>query len=94
LLKHSRPLLWNYPHYWSNSRVKPYGVVQDGDWKLIEFYEDMSVELYNLKEDLGEAHDLAEANPKKVAQLRTLLHKWRESVGAQMPTPNPGYNPQ
>ncbi len=62
-----------------------------GDWKLIEFYEDMRVELYNLKDDLSEAHDLAKAKPEKAAELRTMLHNWRQSVDAQMPTPNPDF---
>ena len=53
-------LYWHYPHYWGGvpSRVQPYGVVRAGDWKLVEFYEDMRVELYNLKDDLSEARDL------------------------------------
>jgi arylsulfatase A len=84
-------LFWHYPHYWSRNRVRPYGAVRAGDWKLVEFYEDMRVELYNLKDDLGEAHDLAKAKPEKTAELRTLLHNWRQSVDAQMPTPNPDY---
>jgi arylsulfatase A len=46
------------------------------------------VELYNLKDDLSEARDLAKANPEKTAELRALLHQWRQSVDAQMPAPN------
>jgi arylsulfatase A len=80
-------LYWHYPHYWQV--VRPFGAVRTGDWKLIEFYEDMRVELYNLKDDIGEAEDLAGRMPEKVAELRNRLHAWRESVGAQMPTPNP-----
>jgi len=80
-------LFWHYPHYWNNSRVRPYGAVRAGDWKLIEFYEDMRVELYNLKEDLSEAHDLARERPDMALELRTRLHNWRRSVNAQMPTP-------
>ncbi|MEI8043407.1 MAG: aryl-sulfate sulfohydrolase, partial [Verrucomicrobiota bacterium] len=68
-------------------RVQPYGAVRAGDWKLIEFYEDMRAELYNLKDDLGETRDLAGAKPEKAAELRALLHNWRESVDAQMPAP-------
>ena len=67
----------------------PYGVVRAADWKLIENYEDMSVELYNLKEDLSEAHDLAKERPKQADELRKMLHKWRKSVDAQMSPPNP-----
>ena len=80
-------LFWHYPHYWSNSRVHPYGVVRAGDWKLIEWYEGMRAELYNLKDDLSEARDLAKEKPEKAAELRTRLHQWRETVGAQMPNP-------
>ncbi len=84
-------LFWHYPHYWSNSRVQPYGVVRAGDWKLIEWYEGMRVELYNLKDDLSEARDLAKQKPEKAAELRAMLHHWRQSVDAQMPTPNSGF---
>jgi arylsulfatase A-like enzyme len=86
-------LYWHYPHYWSGNLVRPSGAVRAGDWKLIEFYEDMRVELYNLKEDLGESRDLASARPEKAAELRGRLHRWRDSVDAQMPTPNPNYRP-
>jgi len=86
-------LFWHYPHYWGGNRVQPFGVVRAGDWKLIEFYEGLRVELYNLKEDLGETRDLATAKPRQVADLRVMLHQWRQSVGAQMPAPNPDYKP-
>jgi hypothetical protein len=56
---------------------------------LIEFYEDNRVELYNLRDDLGERNDLAARMPDKAAELRKMLHLWRNEVGARMPTPNP-----
>jgi arylsulfatase A-like enzyme len=86
-------LYWHYPHYWGGNRVRPFGSVRAGDWKLIEFYEQMRVELYNLKDDLGETRDLAQERPQQAAELRDMLHRWRKSVGAQMPTPNPAYDP-
>ena len=86
-------LYWHYPHYWSGNRLPPFGMVRAGDWKLIEFYEDMRVELYNLRDDLGETRDLAQAKPAKAAALCERLHNWRKSVAAQMPTPNPDYRP-
>jgi arylsulfatase A-like enzyme len=86
-------LSWHYPHYWGGNTVRPFGSVRAGDWKLIEFYEDMRVELYNLKEDLGEAHDLATEKPEKATELREWLHRWRQAMDAQMPTPNPSYQP-
>ncbi len=79
-------IYWHYPHYWAG-RVKPFGAVRSGDWKLIEYYEDMKVELYNLKDDIGEKNDLALQKPKKANELKEKLHAWRDAVGAQMPIP-------
>ena len=86
-----RPLYWHYPHYGNQGGI-PGGAVRDGDWKLIEFYEDDHVELYNLANDLAEAHDLASAEPERAARLRKQLHAWRASVGAKMPSKNPNYS--
>jgi arylsulfatase A-like enzyme len=83
-----RALYWHYPHY-GNQGGSPGGAIREGDYKLIEFYEDSRVELYNLKDDIGEQKDLAAKMPGKVADLRLLLHQWRKRVGALMPTPNP-----
>ena len=71
----------------------PYSAVRAGDFKLIEFCDDDRVELYNLRDDPGEQHDLATRMPDKVQELRERLHAWRKEVGAQMPTPNPMYDP-
>jgi len=87
-----RPLFWHYPHY-SNQGGKPYGAVRLGDFKLIEWYEDKRVELYNLRNDLGEKNNLATDNPETAAALTARLHDWRTDVNAQMPRPNPSYDP-
>ncbi len=81
-------LYWHYPHYHPGGAT-PYGAVREGDFRLVEFYEDGRAELYNLKDDLGETRDLASQLPEKAAALRQKLHAWRQRVGAQMPTPNP-----
>ena len=83
-------IYWHYPHYHPGGAT-PYGAVRAGDWRLVEFYEDMHVELYNLKDDVGEKNDLAGQMPEKAEELRKRLHAWRKAVGAQMPTPNPDY---
>jgi len=85
-------LYWHYPHY-SNQGGAPSGAVRKGDWKLIEFYEDGTLELYNLKSDIGERISLVRKEPKRVAELHGLLKKWRASVSASMPEPNPNYDP-
>jgi arylsulfatase A-like enzyme len=87
-----RSLFWHYPHY-SNQGGSPGGAVRLGDFKLIEWFEDMRVELFNLRDDVGEHHNLAAQMPEKTAELRRQLHDWRQSVHADMPTPNPDYTP-
>ena len=78
----NRPLFWHQPHY-MNQGGKPAGVAREGDWKLIEQYEDGSLELYNLAKDPSENTDLAAAEPARVAALRGKLEAWRRSVGAE-----------
>jgi len=77
-------IFWHYPHY-SNQGGKPGGAVRAGDWKLIEWYEDGKVELYNLREDVGETRDLSAQLPEKAAELKKMLGDWRKGVDAQMP---------
>ena len=87
-----RPFFWHYPHY-SNQGGSPAGAVRLGDWKLIEWYEDESMELYDLRADIEERNDLAATFPGRAADLKSKLHAWRESVNAQMPTSNPASRP-
>ena len=94
-------IFWHFPAYlepYNDSqwpwRTTPAGAVRLGDWKLIEFFEDGKVELYNLKDDIGEKSDLAAAKPAKAKELHRVLLQWRKSVGAPVPTEkNPKYNP-
>src|SRR5256712_326549 len=80
-------LFWHYPHYqhYQLGGTTPYGAIRAGDFKLIEFFDDIRVELYNLREDISEQHDLAARLPAKTDELRARLHAWRKEVGAQMP---------
>ena len=91
-----RELFWHYPHHqhYQLGGAMPYSAMVDGDFRLIEFLNDDRVELYNVKNDIGESHDLAAAMPERAAAMRERLHAWRAAVGAQMPTPNPDYDPQ
>lgn len=86
-----RPLFWHQPHY-MNQGGRPGGVVREGEWKLIEQYEDGSLELYNLSKDPSETTDLAAAEPARVAALRGKLEAWRRNVGAEPTKANPNFS--
>ncbi len=87
-----RPLFWHYPHYSDQGGV-PGGAVRLGAWKLIEFYEDGRLELFNLEEDIGERRNLVNREPARAKRLHSLLADWRRSVNASMPERNPMYEP-
>jgi arylsulfatase A-like enzyme len=80
----SRPLFWHYPHF-SNQLGRPAGAVRLGDWKLVDNFESSQVELYNLKDDVGERHDVAKDFQVKRDELHRLLLDWRQKVQANMP---------
>jgi len=96
-----KAIFWHFPAYlqrnygWKETwRTTPAGAVRQGDWKLIEYFEDGKMELYNLKDDIGERNNLAQKMPEKTKQLHDLLKRWRSSVNAPVPTKlNPEYNP-
>ena len=83
-----KAIYWHYPHY-HGSGNRPSGAVRAGDYKLIEWYEDNSVELYNLKSDIGEKHDLAKEMPEKAAELQGMLGRWLQQMNAKMPAAGP-----
>ncbi len=88
-----RPLFWHYPHY-GNQGGEPSGVIRDGDWKLIRYYEDNRVALYNLSMDLSELETLNHLYPEKVKELDAKLLAWLKETKAIMPTGDPQYSPQ
>ena len=81
-------IYWHYPHY-GNQGGTPGSSVRAGDWKLIEFFEDGRLELYNLREDLSETVDLAHERPDLVQDLHEMLVSWRAEIGGNLPRPNP-----
>lgn len=83
-------LYWHLPHYHHST---PAGAIRRGDWKLIEFFEDQHLELYDLRADPGESRNLAAEHPDRANELREELEAWRERVQARMPVPNPDYDP-
>jgi len=87
-----RPVFWHYPHYSGGLGGTPSAAVRKGKYKLIEFYEDNHVELYNLENDLDENNDISEEKPEITSKLQKMLKDWRAEVDAQMPYPNPAYD--
>jgi len=85
-------LFFHYPHYYETTT--PAGAIRAGNWKLLEYFEDGRIELYDLGNDPGEKTDLSGRMPEKAAELRRRLHAWRGSVGAVMPTSNPAQAPE
>ena len=83
-------IFWHYPHYHGSGNT-PSGAVRSGDFKLIEWFEDGRIELYNLKHDIGEKNNLANVMTEKVAELKQLLQDWRRDVDARMPGSNPDW---
>ena len=84
-------IFWHYPHY-GNQGGAPGSAVREGDWKLIDWTEG-KVELFNLKDDIGEQNNQAAKHPDKVKDLLGKIDRWRKDVGAKMATPNPAYDP-
>lgn len=98
----NRPaLFWHFPCYLQGYtprhgpfRTTPASAIRMGDWKLIEFFEDNTLELYHLKKDLGEQNNLATKMPEKTRELHQALRTWRKEVKAPVPTEkNPRYDP-
>ena len=79
-------IFWHFPHYSNHGMQSPGGAIRDGAYKLLEYFENGTVQLFDLQNDPGEQHDLVAEEPEKAAELRARLHNWRESVSAAMTT--------
>ena len=99
-----RPLFWHFPAYlqsyqvWDEQRdplfrSRPCSIIRLGDWKLHQYFEDGGLELYNLKDDIGETNNLAEQQPQKAWELFAGLTAWQKKIGAPIPRQaNPAYD--
>ena len=95
-----RPLFWHFPAYLQGRfekdmfRTRPGAVVRRGKWKLIEFFEDKRLELYDLSQDRGEKANVAATHPDVTRELHALMTTWRLETGAPVPTKaNPKFDP-
>jgi arylsulfatase A-like enzyme len=83
---------WHFPGYLGAGagqwRTTPVGAIRAGDWKLLEFFEDGRLELYNLRQDIGEQHDISAAERLRTQSLHEKLVQWRNRIGARMPSEN------
>ncbi|QDT36742.1 sulfatase [Stratiformator vulcanicus] len=85
-------IYWHYPHFHPGGG--PGTAMRSGDWKLIENFEDGSLELYNLKQDIEEEWNLAPERPLIADRLHRQMKNWRETIGAKLPKANPDYDPE
>ncbi len=81
-------IVWHFPHY--RHAPGPYSIIRKGDWKLIKYWVGTH-ELYDLKKDLSEEHDLARELPDKVKELDALLLKALAEQEAKLPVANPDF---
>lgn len=83
---------WHYPHYHPGG-ASPYGTARARDWKLVEFFEDDHTELYRVGNDISESEDLSSKEARRTSDMLSMLQDWRAEVKAQLPVPNPNYEP-
>ena len=89
----ARSIYWHFPHYSNHGMHSPGGAIRSGRYKLLEYFENGTVQLFDLENDLGEQNDLSKTHPKKSEELRKDLEDWRKKVRAKMMKTNPTFNP-
>ncbi len=81
------PIYWHFPHYSNHGYQSPGGAIRWNRYKLLEYYENGTVQLFDLENDIGEQNDLAKSQPEITRKLKKMLHDWRNEVDAKMPYP-------
>jgi arylsulfatase A-like enzyme len=85
-------IYWHFPHYSNHGLQSPGAAIRSGEYKLLEYFENGTVQLFNLNDDLSEQNDLSKMHPEIVQHLQAKLLKWRNEVGAKMMSRNPNYD--
>ncbi|MGB0578374.1 MAG: sulfatase [Limisphaerales bacterium] len=78
-------IYWHFPHYSNHGYQSPGGAIRLGRYKLLDYFENGSVQLFDLENDIGERNDLAKSKPDITRKLRRMLQDWRREVDAKMP---------
>jgi arylsulfatase A len=81
------PIYWHFPHYSNHGFQSPGGAIRFGQYKLLEYYENGTIQLFDLENDIGEQNDLAKSQPEIAQKLKLMLQDWRQKVDAKMPYP-------
>ncbi len=100
-----RALHWHFPAYLQSYRgvhdeqrdplfrSRPCSAIRKGNWKLIQYFESGDIELFDLKNDLGEKKNVAQSNPATVDRLMTEMKIWQSQTDAAIPSaPNPKFD--
>ena len=87
-----RALYWHFPQYSNHGQQSPGGAILFDGYKLLEYFEKGTVQLFDLKNDLEEKYDVSKSHPEKARLLLEMLHEWRIDVDAKMPVANPDFD--
>ena len=71
-----RTLFWRI-----NTEARQQLAARQGDWKLLIDGDDLL--LFNLRDDIGERHDVSSQHPDIVAKLVPLIVKWQNGVDSE-----------
>lgn len=89
-----RAIYWHFPHYSNHGMQSPGGAIRLGQYKLLDYFENDTVQLFDLENDIGEQNDLSESQPDRARELKERLNRWRKSCGARMMKHNPNFDPE
>jgi arylsulfatase A-like enzyme len=89
IVDQKKTIIWHYPNNWTNIDLKGISwasAIRQGDWKLIYFHKQQTIELYHLSTDIEEQHDLSREEVAKTKALANLLTQILKERNAPMPT--------